>query len=168
MKRTLCLLFAWLTLMGCGKKDFRDAGAGSVRFAEAEVSIDVGPGWFRIDAVPEGMCSPTLAGKAGLIQAYWARPEFPTIEAIMAQAKKGASAEPTEEKEFRSDAGVQGKFYSVAKPPTKSDEAENRVTKIVVPTRSGRLLILDLIGPSGSIHETARESITRTIAYAHK
>ena len=168
MKHTLCLLLSGLALIGCGKKEFLDAGAGSVRFADADVSIDVGTGWFRIDAVPEGMCSPSLAGKPGLIQAYWARPEFPTIEAVMAQAKKDASAEPTEEKEFRSDAGVQGKFYSVAKPPTKSGEAENRVTKIVVATRSGRLLIVDLIGPSGSLHEATRESITRTIAYVQK
>src|SRR5262245_25960149 len=108
MKRLLSLLLAVAALTGCGKKEFRDAGAGIVRFADAGVSIDVGAGWLRIDAVPAGMCSPTLAGKPGLIQAYWARAEFPTIEAVIAQARKGAPGEATEDKEFRSDAGVQG------------------------------------------------------------
>src|SRR5262245_61412711 len=114
MTRLLYLLVFGLgiVLAGCGKKEFRDAGAGPVRFADSGVSIDVGTDWRRIDSVPEGMCSPTLAGKAGLIQAYWARPEFQSIDAIIAQAKKNAPGKAGEEKEFRSAAGVQGKSYS--------------------------------------------------------
>jgi hypothetical protein len=168
MKALLPLLLVVAALAGCGKKQFRDAGAGNVLFAEADVSIGVGPGWLRIDAVPAGMCSPALAGQAGLIQAYWARPEFPNMEAIIAQAKTGALGESAEDKEFRSDAGVQGRYCSMAKTPTKPGAPETRVTKIVVPTRSGRLLILDLIGPNDATHQTTREAIIRTLAYAQK
>src|SRR4051812_17839149 len=158
MKLALCLLAPPLAFGGCEKKEFRETPAGTVRFADADVSIDIGSGWLRIDAVPEGMCSPTLAGKPGLIQVYWARSEFRTIDALIAQAKTSGGGEFGEERAFRSEAGIEGKYYSVAQHSQKSGESENRVTTIFVPTRSGRLLVLSLVGPDGSIHLSTREA----------
>jgi hypothetical protein len=151
-------------LIGCGKKGYRDAGDGRIHFAEPDISINVGPEWLQIDSVPKGFCSPSMVGKAGIIQTYWARAEFPDTEAIIAEVKKGNSDSSFKEREFRSTAGLQGKFCSFLRSPTKSNEPEIRTSKIIVPTHSGRLLILDLIGPNGSIHETARAAIVQTLA----
>jgi hypothetical protein len=164
VRHILCILLTGLALISCGKKEYREAGGGHIHFSDPDISIDVGPDWLRIDAVPKDLCSPSLVGKAGILQTYWARAEFPDAEAVIAETKKRNPDSSFEEKEFRSTAGLQGKFCSFLRSPAKSNGQEIRISKIIVPTRSGRLLILDLIGPSGSIHETARGAIVQTLA----
>ena len=174
MKPTILCLLAIITLLPACKpenKAFREQPAEVVAFQGAGVSLDVGPGWKRIDISPgPPVCPPTLVGEHGIVRAMLFAPDRSdpqkAVSGIRAafDANDEAIKDSFLQEEFTTEGGLRGLHISYGQRSEKEGRVtETRSHNYIVTNRERRCVSISYIATGASDSEAVHNMIRKSL-----
>ena len=156
IRYTLVIMGLLLLVTGCKPSN-------RITFKPINVSVDPGEGWKRLDLSPAPpVCSPTLIGKAGMINAL-ALDEF-TDDQKAADFLRGrfasnadAVADSFKQEEFSSDSGLHGIHLSY------TDKKDTRSHSFVTHNMVGKCVSISYITSTTVESPAVLEAIRKTL-----
>jgi hypothetical protein len=177
MRMNFAMVTALLVVIvstGC-KRESAQAGAedaGTVVFSDAGVSLDIGPGWQRINMSPgPPVCTPTLVSGAGMIRAMLFAPDRSEVHTAASSLKTAFEAnteavrDSFRQEDFTTPGGLQGVHLSY----TTKSEKDGNVTQIqshnyIVKNQATRCVSISYIVPLEKDSESVHQMIRKTLS----
>lgn len=155
--------------------DTTTPSAGAVVFEGSGVSLIPGDDWKQIGrssfagAAPPGVCLPTLAGKAGLIQVLLLPTDRSDPQTAATGLRTGFDANPKAIKDsFKQESitvqsGAQVIYVTYSQSPEKEGGSESRSHNYIVKNREGRGVAINYITMARTDSDTAHKMIRQTL-----
>ena len=155
--------------------DVTPPSTGAIVFEGSGVSLTPGDNWKQIGrdsfagATPPGVCLPTLASKAGLIQVLLLPADRSDPQTAAAGLRTAFDTNPKAIKDsFRQESitvqsGAQVIYVTYSQQPDKEGGSESRSHNYIVKNRAGRGVAINYITMARSDAEAVHQMIRRTL-----